>query len=152
MSESMSEGYDRMKAEIPQLKAEIEGLSLEVKEANEKLAIAEQEMINAVKAHEEAMAEAKKIEADLNEELALAEAAQEAAEKELSDAQAVIKVDPNLGDIDAGMEAVNEVVASEEDKIDHVAKLEEIQKEYGLGSSEAIAYFRKYENEIDKGE
>ena len=150
MSKSMAEQYEDMKAEIPLLKAEMEGMSLEVKEANEKLAIAEQEMIDSAKAHEEAMVEAKKIQADLSEELAQAEAGQEAAEKELSDAQAVIKLDPNLGDIDAGMEAVNEVVASEEEEVDHAAKLMEIQKEHGLGSAEAIAYFRDNEKEINK--
>ena len=150
MSKSMAEQYEDMKAEIPLLKAEMEGMYLEVKEANEKLAIAEQEMIDSAKAHEEAMAEAKKIQADLSEELAQAEAGQEAAKKELSDAQAVIKLDPNLGDIDAGMEAVNEVVASEAEEVDHAAKLMEIQKKHGLGSAEAIAYFRDNEKEINK--
>ena len=158
MAKSMVEQLEAFKLQVPELEEKIVALSDEITALKaENADHVEKATASDTKITElEASLETSKTEAAAALEVVVEEKAE--LEKQNGDLQAKIQVNPNLGDITAGANAVDDasVVDSDGgDDVDHKAEMEKIQAEKGSGSPEAIAYFREHQEAIeaaDKGD
>jgi len=150
MAKSMVEQLEAAKIRIPELEAlvasgadEITALKAENADHVEKVTA-----LTANVTELEASLETSKTESAAALEAVNAEKA--ALETENGDLKAKIEVNPNLGDITKGTDAVPDGSTEESgDEVNHVAELEKIQEEHGKGSKQAIAYYRENKAAIE---
>lgn len=146
---SMVEEYNKMKDEIPVIKAEIEAYKLNVKDLEEKILKMEQEKTEIKANADSAISELKSVleKANASVEIAMKEKiAAEEAQKSLSE-KLQLKAFDNVVDGRIPVAEGGETKIESPVKVDHAKKLQEF---LDAGDSKgAIAYYRLNKKEIE---